>query len=142
MEVELGAELERVISRSWWRLGRELPSDLSRTGSSVLKTLSAEGAQRITVLAGRETVAQPTMSAIIQRLERRGLVSRRRDPRDGRANLVEITALGKQALQARELTRARWFARKLASLDAQERDALTHVLRMLASVLDEPACED
>lgn len=142
VDLKLGAELERLIGRTWWRLGRDLPSDLSRTGSSVLRTLNEEGAQRITALAAKEPVAQPTMSAIIQRLERRGLVSRRRDPRDGRANLVEITTLGKRAMSEREVERARWLARKLSNLSASDRDALTRALRLLTSVLDEEKTGD
>jgi DNA-binding MarR family transcriptional regulator len=135
-DLELGTELERFITSTWWRLSRELPAELSRTGASVLKTLSDDGPQRVTTLAAHEPVAQPTMSAVVQRLERRGLVSRAGDPADGRASLVEITEQGEQILRARQRARARWLAERLAGLGATDREAVVAVLELLAPLLD------
>ncbi|MGH2844042.1 MAG: MarR family winged helix-turn-helix transcriptional regulator, partial [Solirubrobacteraceae bacterium] len=137
VDLGLGADLERLIAWSWWRLTRELPRDLSRTGGSVLKALHEDGPLRVTALAANEPVAQPTMSAIIQRLERRGLVSRERDPRDGRANLVAITAAGEEVMHARQQARARWLAEKLSVLSSEDRDDVVRAVRLLASVLAE-----
>ena len=79
----------------WWRVSSELPSELSRTSASLLRHLSERGPQRVTALATREKVAQPTMSVIVKRLVARGLVERRTDPGDRRATLVAITPLGR-----------------------------------------------
>jgi DNA-binding MarR family transcriptional regulator len=141
VDLELGAELERLIGWVWWRLGREIPNDLSRTGASVLKTLFEEGPQRVTTLAANEPVAQPTMSAVVQRLERRGLVSRSGDPDDGRASLVEITAQGEQVMRARVQARAHWLAEKLSGLGAADRATVLEALALLGAQLDEPPAE-
>lgn len=140
-ELELAGELERLIGWSWWRLGRELPNDLSRTGASVLKTLHELGPQRITTLAANEPVAQPTMSAIVQRLERRGLVSRADDPNDRRANLVRITATGEEVLRERVQARVLWLADKLAGLSEAERQNVLAAIMLLGGRLDEPPPE-
>ncbi len=140
-DLELGRELERLIGWAWWRLGREIPNDLSRTGASVLKTLHEEGPQRVTALAAGEPVAQPTMSAIVQRLERRGLVSRGSDPRDGRANLVQITASGEQVMRARVQARAQWLAQQLSGLSEQQRQTVLEALALIGSRLEEPIAD-
>jgi DNA-binding MarR family transcriptional regulator len=136
-DLRVAAELERLIGWSWWRLGRELSNDLSRTGASVLKTLYELGPQRITTLAANEPVAQPTMSAIVQRLERRGLVSRADDPDDRRANLVQITVTGEEVLRQRVQARVLWLADKLAGLSDEERETVMSALTLLGGRLDQ-----
>jgi DNA-binding MarR family transcriptional regulator len=77
---------------------REVRGDLSRTEAAVLRTLTA-GPRRITELAELEGLAQPTMTLLIQRLEQRGWVERRRHPEDGRVVMISATARGKVALE-------------------------------------------
>ena len=138
MDLELGTQLERVITSAWWRLGREIPAELSRTGASVLKSLSVLGPQRITTLAANEPVAQPTMSAVVQRLERRGFIKRANDPADGRASLVEITDKGTEILQQREQARARWLAEKLSGLNSSDREKVVTALNLLLPLFQVP----
>jgi DNA-binding MarR family transcriptional regulator len=141
-ELDLAAELDQLITLSWWRLLREVSTDLGRTSSSVLKQLREAGPQRVTVLAANEAVAQPTMSALVQRLERRGLVTRGQDPADARANLVRITPSGLDVLQARQRARVSWYAQQLAHLSAAEQEKVTAALQLMLSALEEPAADD
>src|ERR1700754_3238581 len=64
---------------------------LTLAGSFVLNRLHREGPSRLTALAAKEGVSQPSMTQLIQRMERHGLVSRMTDPEDGRVALVAIT---------------------------------------------------
>src|SRR3954468_14245768 len=64
---------------------------LSLTSATVLARLSEAGPQRVTDLASLELVAQPTMTALVGRLEARGLVARARDAADGRVVTVTLT---------------------------------------------------
>jgi len=73
--------------------------DISRTEASVLSTLS-RGPRRITELADVERLAQPTITQLVTRFERRGWVVRERDDADGRAVLVAITDDGLAAVEA------------------------------------------
>jgi DNA-binding MarR family transcriptional regulator len=108
----------------------------------VLKQLREAGPQRVTVLAANEAVAQPTMSALVQRLERRGLVTRGQDPADARACLIRITASGLDVLQARQRDRVAWYAEQLAHLGAAEQRTVMEALRLMLSTLEEPAAGD
>jgi DNA-binding MarR family transcriptional regulator len=78
---------------------RELDADVSRSEAGVLNTLSG-GPRRITELAELEGLAQPTMTLLVTRLERQGLVRRDRDPDDGRVVLVSLTEAGADAIEA------------------------------------------
>jgi DNA-binding MarR family transcriptional regulator len=50
---------------------------------------------RISVLAAASGVTQPSMTELVGRLQREGLVTRLTDPQDARATLVDITARGR-----------------------------------------------
>lgn len=130
-DTELADLVEQLIGELWWRVNSELPSELSRTSASILKNLREQGPQRVTVLAVREQVAQPTMSVIIKRLGTRGLVERRVDPDDRRATLVAITPLGLDTLDQRAQLRSRWFANRLAGLEGEERRAVAAAVAKL-----------
>jgi DNA-binding MarR family transcriptional regulator len=105
--------------------------ELSRTAASVLSHLDREGARRVTDLAAHQAVAQPTMTALVGRLEARGLVARRPDPDDARATRIEITPAGRAALHARRERRAAHVAQRLAALTSSERAALAAALPAL-----------
>jgi DNA-binding MarR family transcriptional regulator len=62
-----------------------------------LAALSA-GPRRITELADLEGLAQPTMTLVVKRMERRGWLARERDAADGRAVLVSLTDDGATVL--------------------------------------------
>ena len=62
----------------WRTLGRRGKREMSRTAASVLATLRDTGPRRITELAEAEAVAQPTITTLVGRLERDGLVRARR----------------------------------------------------------------
>jgi DNA-binding MarR family transcriptional regulator len=128
---ELAALVERLVGDLWWRVSSELPTELSRTAASILKNLCEQGPQRVTSLAALEQVAQPTMSMILKRLEARSLIERRADPVDRRATLVAITPLGRDTLGERAQLRSRWFASRLAGLDAGDRRAVAEAVSKL-----------
>jgi DNA-binding MarR family transcriptional regulator len=103
--------------------------DLSLTAASVLSTLDRGGPQRITTLAAREDVSQPSMTQLVQRLELRGLVARAADPADGRAALASITPAGHAALLARRRASADRLDDLLDRLPPDRLAALTHAVR-------------
>jgi len=133
--LKLGSELERRVVELWWQLSRQAPGDISRTSASVLAGLRGDGPQRITTLAERERVAQPTMTTLVQRLERDGLVARQDDPDDKRACRIAVTDSGLQALQQRAAKRAHWLGELLEQLSEPERAAIADALDALDSVI-------
>jgi DNA-binding MarR family transcriptional regulator len=58
------------------------------------------GPLRTSELASSSNVSQPTATTVINSLEVRDLVVRRPDPDDGRASLLEITAMGRTTFES------------------------------------------
>jgi DNA-binding MarR family transcriptional regulator len=131
VKADLAAELDARLAQLWRVLARGQHGQLSRTATSVLATLRDAGPQRVTALATAEAVAQPTMTTLIGRLERDGLVARGDDPDDARAVRVALTADGRARLEARRAARTALLAGRLAGLDDDERAALAAALPVL-----------
>jgi DNA-binding MarR family transcriptional regulator len=94
-------DIARLLSRRSGQLirllARHARGELSRGMGGLLAGLE-EGPQRITQLAEREGLAQPTVTRMVERLEADGLARRDRDPDDRRIVVVTITPRGQESL--------------------------------------------
>jgi DNA-binding MarR family transcriptional regulator len=98
-----------------------------------LAVLVDEGPLSQQQLGERQGVDRTTMVAVVDELERRGLVERRRNPDDRRAYSLYATAPARAVLkQASEATK-RAEDEFLAPIPAGERRRLKHLLRRLIS---------
>lgn len=107
-----------------WAIRSTAGRDLSLTTASTLATLDRDGPQRLSDLAVREGVTQPSMTALVTRLERDGLASRGADASDGRAVVVTLTDAGRDVLTERRTRRASRLAELLDHLEPDERAAV------------------
>jgi DNA-binding MarR family transcriptional regulator len=137
----VAAGLEELTRFAVRRTGT--PRDISFTTASTLSRLEHEGPRRLTSLAADEGVAQPSMTQLVQRLERQGLVERDRDPGDKRVVWVAITDAGRRLLSDRRASRAEELATLLADLPPEDEAALAAavlaalpVIRRLAGTAD------
>ena len=105
------------------------------TASDILHRLDADGPVRLTLLAAVVGVSQPSMTQLVQRLERRGIVCRQRDPNDGRASLVAITDLGRANIQEQRLFRRERLANLLTTLDPKDQAALELATRVVLPIV-------
>ena len=87
---------------------------------SALSVVVFAGPIGIGALATAEGVAAPTMTRLVDGLERDGFVRRRADPADARGVLVEATATGKRVLTKGRRQRVRTLAEGLAGLTSEE----------------------
>ena len=115
----------------------------SHTGRSLvawrtLGNLDFEGPQRVTELAAREKVGQSTMSEIVSNLEKDGLVTRTKDPADGRAFRIEITELGRSELHKNRAQAAQALQPALARLTAFDRAVLVRATELLDQITNAP----
>jgi DNA-binding MarR family transcriptional regulator len=109
---------------------------------SVLHTLSRNGPLRLTDLTATEQLKQPAITSLVARLEQDGLVSRRRDPRDGRAVLLSLTREGREVVRSRHADRMAKLSRLVDGLNDQERDMLAGSARVLARLIEIAATGD
>lgn len=105
--------------------------DVSPSYGSVLLPLFEEDGLRLGELAGRARLSKQTMTELVRRLERDGLVERRPDPSDGRASLVFLTgrARGFEPVAAGVLAELDRLVR--GRLDGERVDELKAALREL-----------
>ncbi len=105
----------------------------------VLATLRRSGdPYRLTAgqLLGSMMIASGTMTNRIDRLEKRGLIQRVKDPSDGRVVLVALTDAGMEKVDAALVDHATNELHLVQSLSKDHRDQLAHLLRQLQISLD------
>ncbi|WP_269857561.1 MarR family winged helix-turn-helix transcriptional regulator [Streptomyces sp. RPT161] len=108
---------------------------MSLTTASTLRRLEQAGPIRLTALAAAEGVTQPSMTQLVQRLERQGLATRVGDPQDGRVCLVAITDAGREVLAERHRSAHARLAELLGTLPAEDLQALGEAMRTALPVI-------
>jgi DNA-binding MarR family transcriptional regulator len=102
---------------------------------SALSVLVFAGPQRIGELAQIEQVEPPTMTRLVDGLERDGYVTRSPDPDDARAVRVEATTRGHEALLEGRRRRVEAFSTLLAALSPRELTQLSRGITALERAL-------
>ncbi len=102
---------------------------------SALSVLVFGGPRSIAALARAEQVRLPTMSRLVQALERDGLATRTADPADRRASRVHPTALGRSVLRRGRARRVEFLARRLASLPQADREVLSRAAELIEGLI-------
>jgi DNA-binding MarR family transcriptional regulator len=110
-------------------------AELSASAAFVLNRVCREGPIRLTTLAAKEAVSQPSMTQLIQRLERLGYVTRLPDPDDGRAALIGVTEHGQMLLDDRKRVRRERLTALITTLTPDEASALQVSARVALPVL-------
>lgn len=108
--------------------------EFSRTEMQVLGILD-EAPRSITELTELEGTAQPTMTLLVKRLEKKGWVRREGLPHDGRVALISLTESGREAFRR---FRARFLAAMRADLQGlsdEQLEALLAATETLGSFL-------
>jgi DNA-binding MarR family transcriptional regulator len=104
---------------------------------SALSVVVYAGPIGIGMLAATEGVAAPTMTRLVDGLERDGLVSRGPDPADARGVLVRATVKGQRTLAKGRSQRVRALAGGLERLSREELAAITRGAELIERVTRE-----
>lgn len=93
------------------------------------------GARTLGELAAAEQVRPPTMTKLVQELERAGLASRGSDPGDARVVRVRSTAKGQRILQRGRELRITELEARLRGLDDDDLAALERAVGIIERVV-------
>jgi DNA-binding MarR family transcriptional regulator len=102
---------------------------------SALSVLVFGGPMTLGQLAAAEQVKPPTMTRIVNGLERSGLAKREADSSDARRVQIRATPKGMHLLQAARERRIGYLAEHLGALSEHERSTLGEALKILDQVL-------
>ncbi len=128
---EQAARLRLTITRLARRLRQEAEIGLSPTMLSSLAVIGKHGPLTLGTLAEIESVAPPTITKVVQRLESDGLVERVADPTDRRVRYVECTERGGELLRTSRERKNAWLAAKLAGASSADRETIVKALETL-----------
>ena len=114
-----GGFLPDLLARASAALIRDFSDELRERGTSLpvwraIAALAAEPGLTVTGLADACMLQQPTMTKLLDRMERDGLAARAPDPRDRRAVRVRLTPEGEARAAALAAAAARHEAGMLA----------------------------
>jgi len=129
----------RLIMRRFERLLR--PLGFGTAYLPVVVALEENGALMQKQLADHARVEQPTMAALLARMERDGLISRAPHQADKRASTISLSAKAKARLPSAKEQLGEVVEKALAGLSERERATLVALLRRVVKNLD-PALED
>jgi len=107
---------------------------LSGPRTSALSVIVFRGPVTMSALAEAEQVRPPTMTRLIDGLERRGLVRRVSHAADGRVQLVEATAAGKRLLNTGRVRRVARLMRDIAHLAGEDQRVLARAAEIMESL--------
>lgn len=105
----------------------------------ILHEISKYDEAPIGTIARAISLSQPTVTGILERLEKRALVSRRRDVIDRRRVLVRITDNGLQVLETAPPLLQASFVEQFNSLKDWEQAMILSSLQRLVSIMDAKA---
>lgn len=111
--------------------------DVTLVQYRALVVLGYNGPQRIIDLAGELAVTSSTATRLVARLTRKNLVRRSPSALDRRATVVEITAEGRQVVEAVMARRRTEMSRILRRVPAEDRRAILSSLDALARAAGE-----
>ncbi len=138
MPLQLIPEIHRATHRIGVHLARIGDLGLSQAEAHILAHLASFGDSTISQVHHAFAHKRSTLTSILDRLDERGLITRRTNPRDRREFIVRLTAAGKILAKRayRELETIEKHA--LRHLTRKQLDGFAETLKALESALKHP----
>jgi DNA-binding MarR family transcriptional regulator len=134
--LDLANTLRPVITRLARRLRQQDHTGLGPTMTAALASISKHGGPTHGELAAMEQVSPPTITAVVGKMEKLGLVTRVADVTDRRVTRILITPAGIDQLDGVRNRRTSWLATQLGSLSDDERRCLADASDVLAKLIE------
>lgn len=135
-------ELAQAADALFLAMRRARSAAATRTGGLslaqqvMLEPLLGDEALPVGRLASEANVSVPTATRMLQQLETKGVVTRRRSPEDERRVLIALTPQGAEKLGELRAHRREQQALGYAAFSAEERLHLARQLHRLAGIID------
>lgn len=131
---DLGQFLPYLINRAGVRLAVNFARDIAGTGVAlqewrVLAVLAATGEQRLSDLADLTSIDLSTLSRLVTRMARQGLVARLNGNADRRERRIALTQRGRDRTRAIIPTARRYERLAVAGFSAAQERELKQLLR-------------
>jgi len=125
-----------VLSRCHHAVSQIAESSIAEAGLclsdfAALEALMHKGPLTITEIQAKVLLASGSMTAAVDRLERKGLVVRRATPSDRRAKVLELTPQGRRVVESAFQRNARELEAAMAILNGAEKRRLYALLKKL-----------
>jgi DNA-binding MarR family transcriptional regulator len=116
---------------------RSRVADVTPRQLVVLMALEENGSVSQAALVAHTRVDRSTLSELVRRLHRAGLIRRKRHPSDGRANSLELTEQGRKVVRSAEPIARLVGERVMSALPAARRErflaALANIVELLGA---------
>ena len=134
---ELAARLRLLVNRLARRLRAQALGDLSPSLTSALVSIEQQAPITLGQLAACERVTPPSVTRMVVKLERLGLVLREADPADRRVSRVSLTAEGRRMVQRSRTRKTAFLAKQLRKLEESELAVVREALPLLERLLED-----
>ena len=134
---DVAARLRLAVARLQRIVRQQAMGGLNLAEGSCLAIIDRHGPMSLSDVASRENLSAPTITKIVIRLERQGLIERLADPTDRRVSLVAVSKQGAALLERLRSSRTAYLHRKLSELS----DRRSHRLLAALPVLEDLASE-
>jgi len=136
-EDQIVAAIRRIIHAIELH-SRRLVENVGLTGPQLAVLRKAAQLRRTPIggLARAVHLSQPTVTGILDRLERRGLLQRTRDEQDRRAVNISITTSGQELLDRAPSLLQDHFRTELDKLQDWERTLMLSILQRIAAMME------
>ncbi|MGE5374138.1 MAG: MarR family winged helix-turn-helix transcriptional regulator [Bacteroidota bacterium] len=120
---------------SWWRFARS--TGLSMPQFSLMTQMYHRGACGMSGISDRFEITPAAASQMVDKLVQSGYVVREEDPTDRRAKTLNLTAKGRQLIDAGNEERYRWVEDLAGKLNAEERARIVEALEVMTQAMQE-----
>jgi len=118
------------------RFDPSLASVITQHQAQILHRLRHQSPRRLTSLADELATDLSVISRQATGLVEAGLITRQRDPNDGRAWLIALTPQGDKAIEAFRERRRAWISQVLSTFPTHQIETTTAIVRAISRDLD------
>ncbi|MGH2734887.1 MAG: MarR family winged helix-turn-helix transcriptional regulator [Actinomycetota bacterium] len=137
IDQELTSRLRLAIMRLARRLRQQSEADITPSMLSALSNIEYRQPVTLGALAEAERVTPPTMTKIVARLERAGLIMRSPDPDDKRVGLLTLSSDGVRFIARNRSAKNAYLAKKLRQLSPEEVARLEAAVEVIEKILED-----